>query len=56
MLELRRDIGIDERSAPPLEPMLKRYHELRSWDSPGMPKAETLEWLGLPRLDAVGSS
>ena len=31
MLDLPRDIGMDERSVPPFEPMLERYYELRGW-------------------------
>jgi aldehyde:ferredoxin oxidoreductase len=54
MSELPRDIGTDERSVPPFEPMLKRFYELRGWTEDGYPKPETLERLGLPGLERVG--
>jgi aldehyde:ferredoxin oxidoreductase len=53
MLELPRDIGTGERSAPPFEPMLKKYYELRGWDERGYPKPETLRRLGLPSPEGV---
>jgi aldehyde:ferredoxin oxidoreductase len=55
MFQLPRDIGMDERSSPPFEPMLKRYYELRGWDEQGNPRPETLQRLGLPGLEAVAA-
>lgn len=53
MTELPRDIGTGERSAPPFEPMLKKFYELRGWDEQGYPKPETLRRLGLPSLETA---
>jgi aldehyde:ferredoxin oxidoreductase len=55
MFDLPRDIGMDERSSPPFEPMLKRYYELRGWDEQGNPRPETLQRLGLPGQEAVAT-
>ncbi|MCC7106958.1 MAG: aldehyde ferredoxin oxidoreductase family protein [Chloroflexi bacterium] len=55
MSELPRDIGTDERSVPPFEPMLKRFYELRGWTEDGYPRPATLERLGLPGLERVGA-
>ncbi len=49
-LELPRDIGMESRSVPPFEPMLKRYYELRGWTEHGRPKPEVLRRLGLDTL------
>ena len=43
--------GPSKGNTVPLEPMLNDYYRLRGWDEQtGMPKAETLERLGLGDL------
>jgi aldehyde:ferredoxin oxidoreductase len=54
MLELPRDIGLEQPSVPPFAEMLSRYYEVRGWDERGTPKPEVLERLGLPSLETAG--
>jgi aldehyde:ferredoxin oxidoreductase len=50
MREDPRDIGTDEKSLPPFEPMLAEYYKLRQWDpETGAIAADVLERLGLPQ-------
>ncbi len=52
--EERREVGGSEL-VPPFEPMLKEYYKVRGWDEHGTPRAETLERLGLPRVESAVS-
>jgi aldehyde:ferredoxin oxidoreductase len=54
MTEEPREVGGSEQ-VPPFEPMLKEYYRVRGWDERGTPLPETLERLGLPRVEAVAS-
>ena len=54
MLEEPREVGGSEQ-VPPFEPMLKEYYKIRGWDEQGTPLPETLERLGLPKVEAVAS-
>jgi aldehyde:ferredoxin oxidoreductase len=52
MLEEAREVGGSEQ-VPPFEPMLQEYYRIRGWDEQGTPLPDTLEELGLPRVEAV---
>jgi aldehyde:ferredoxin oxidoreductase len=57
MTELPRDIGLEERSVPPFETMLRQYYLERGWDERGNPRPDLLQRLGLPSLEsAVGAA